>query len=751
MAIRFDTATDKAVASDSAYLRGVSGDPGWSLVFLLRLNSTPGAFARVGGRGLANGSISQRGWGILCRNGSTNRLYPTWCSGSTQQGIDNAASNLTTGVWVHACIQYQIVEDDRYLAYYFNGTLVDSILLVGAHNNTGLPWQWGADPQDGTGCGPFDLAEIEVVNQILSPAQVASLVTANGFKRLRDIGVTPANYHDLFTSSASANWTDKVGSVTMTPTGLALPVSTYIDHPPMDAPIIDADAAVDVRTTGKAQAEDQEPVVEWRDLSGRKLHLAETVAGFGGLYLNGNRDRWPVVWFENLDLATGLPPTSPRTLSFPSGVRFNPAAFTVEAVVVSRGWRYDFQSAGGSAPSEDFTFHTLWSVDGNTTPSTRLIVGRNTDNTVFVSGVARTANTANNGSELWARTGTSAAAENNPGAMLFCPTSPTLIIHRGGSSRQVGLNDLSDANTGVLAGSYAAAASSGQGSIGGNPSNRFFGFDGGFLLFRVYNRVRTDPECEARRDELHDAGYINKSPSKISLVMGSSSAWGQEASDGRSLWYLHDKLSASAQDSWWFNHATPRSRFDANKTYNLGSPSITYTVPSHNNHAEDTHDAIVAAFPDKQVDYWVWGLINDCSGDPDGSPQSAADTLARLKTFITNRRTAAGSKMRRVIVFDAWRTVAFTNSSMNDARLSLNESLLSDPLAGSLWTHRVPIAGSLVDDMEASAANPYTNDDKHPSPDGFMYIYELGLRGFAGGGASRCRSRSRARASAIGS
>lgn len=675
-----------------------------------------------------------RAWGIRLHNGTSARLTLNWYTSGSDIGvaIPLVYANRST-VSIATSTEYDLLiicvpGPPFTLRMFLNGVEVfadDGANAVALTTYiTDIPdattdvFSFGKDAKSGTNNATFDLGEVEMATAGFTAttdfaALASSLYNSAVYRRIKDVGgYTVANYFDLFTIDTTGPYPDKVGSESLTASGtVTAPTTTHITHFTMLEPIAQFSSPATTcydATSGGSLVSNNGNVSRWEDQSGRKLHLTVASAGHEPVLRSGAYDFNASVFFDKFD-SSWNPQATGLTIS---GVRLNPGAFSVAGVYSARGWRGDLNGTSANNPG---AFNTIWSVDGNTSPSTRLVLGIDASGSEYSSGILRTPNAANSG------TVPVKGSDGTPGGQLFAPTSPSFLVHSSdGTSIFVGLNDLSSANSATLTQAYAAANTSGGIVVGRNPNNVNFNFDGGIYVLNFYNRAITQAERESLRDTWDAAGYFTKSPTELWFGMGSSSMWGQEAAYGRELFHFLWHTKPQARRAWIYNYGSPRARLDVDSTYTTTTAN---TVPKHDTHAVDTIDIVQGLFSTLSVRLITWAGINDLAGAA-GAPtaaQTAADTLTKLNTYLTNRITSIGSsRIRQSVVFTVWVNTDMAGAELTE-RTTCNDGLFTDAGYGTNWRKVIDLRSTVLDDM-TTAGSTYTSDSKHPNETAFTTI-----------------------------
>lgn len=752
--IRCDAGSDVATGKTSAKWQS-SG----MLRRLFRLNSTPtSTLRRLCGQGVT-GTGNRKGWGVSVHNGGTVGLVLQWFEAAVNNG-GAAAASLSNNVIYDLLIVFDnskpgggagIPAANAKVRVFLNGTeVVDGsgdglgVAVTGipdiansAADGSGTPaaYTWGKDSASATNNAALaDHGEEEWSSDVPSdPAALASALYNSGvFKRLREFGYTITNYYPAV-GNETTTLTDCAGGDDLTCTSITVPVSTYCDHPAMYEPLaefIRADLYCYDATSGGSLVANNGAASRWEDISGRKLHLTVASAGQEPHLRNGSTDLFPSLFFDKFNSSWDPQATGLQI----ADVRLNPGAFTVAGVYSARGWRGDLNGTSANNPGG---FNTIWSVDGNTSPSTRLVLGIDAGGADYSSGIVRIPNATNTG------TSPIKGSDGTPSGQLFAPTSPSLLIQSSdGTDIYVGINDLSTANSATKTQAFAAANTTGGIVVGRNPGNVNFNFDGAIYALKFYNRAITSGERTAIRDAYEAQGLITVNPTEIWFGMGSSSMWGQQAAYGRELFHYLWNTKAQARRAWIYNYGSPRSRLDVDSVYTTTSVN---TVPKHDTHAVDTIDIVQGLFPTLPVRLVTWAGINDLSGAL-GAPtaaQTAVDTMTRLNTYLDNRITAIGaSRIRQSVVITPWINSDMAGAELTE-RTAFNAALFTDAGYGVKWRKVIDLRSTVLDDMTTAGAT-YTSDSKHPNETAFASIIgpAVASKMLHTSGARRCRARS---------
>lgn len=721
----------------------------FSLVGIFRINATTGAYNLLCGRGATNASVALRNWAICCDSGSgvggnSNRLRFSWNRGSTDEALNtNSGNSDANGAMVNGRINHIAFtfNGTDSIKCYLNGTLCFDAVVTGTPNDNAYAFTWGADPGSASTGGPLDIAEWEVTSEVLTQAQVTALVNdwnpaaaTGSLKRIRDLGLTPANYWDML-GNETTTITDKAGSLNGTGSGVTLPLSTYLDHPPMAEPIAVFDAASGVydATSGGSACTDGVAVARWEDSSGRKLHLTESTEADRPVYRAASGDPFPGIFFNKFPSTSSPDTASVAKLSI-SGVRFNTASMTVAAVFDTVSVANEYYESNVNA---DRTFKTLWCNDN--AAGGRVLLSREVASGVaggvWSSGVVRS-----EGVNL-----DSGGGQSTPSAYAFVPCTPTLLVYCSDSTKTqkqgVAINDFSAANIRTSTTALAAVGTAGSFHLGYNPNASGglanHGHWGAFYKLTIWNRpvatlgasagsLTPGATLEALRDAYDTAGLITKNPRALVLVDGSSSAEGLAASDGRNLSYRLWANDRTYRRSWIMNIGSRVAKVTADVT------GGTVNVPSRDNHATDTWDIWAARFATVPRHTFFWGGLNDINGSTgsdSGSTSTAEDLLTAVETYLTNRQTAQGEHLLGSalwplsVVFELWES-DITDGDEGDRIAEYNGLLDTSESRGVLYNRIVRISETALADINAAAADDYTGDNRHPNPAGFALLFD---------------------------
>lgn len=712
-AVQSDAALRISATASTANHIDIGTSPGlldaqnaFSMVMVFRLNANTGTYNFLCGRGAGSGTMSLRNWAILCDSGSgaggsTNRLRFAWVRGSTEEGGDSDADGaLTVGRWHQLVFTYNGTTTVR---CYLNGVECWAPTITGPPNNNTVAFRFGHDAQAGgaTG-GPVDIAEVEVLSNVLTQAEVTALfndfvpATAAGtLYRVRDVvaGKSVSNYWDMLGNET--NPTDKAGSLNGTSSGVTLPSSTFLDHPPMREPIIHvrADAGL-FSDAGVTAAVAEGRVQQWNDQSGRKLHLTQTTAGLQPRWLRTNK-RAPYVWFDKFD--AGAQAWRYPQFTFPTNVRLNSQNFT--AVTVSR---LQSMSSNGEAAGNNNFFYTLWQIDGG--GNTRFNVGSVASGDLEQSAIVRFAG----------------VDSGLAGAALYSPSSPSLFIVEGGAAAaNVWVNDGVGNNTKSFSAASATGAS-GQGTLGGHNSNTQFSYWGGIYEFRLFNTQLGTTARAAERSRAASLWPITLAPAELLFVHGSSSAEGYASIHDNGIASQLFEKTSRFRNAWVYNMGKGSARLNTTTT---DAGDATGTVWTHSTSATKSTDHIAADWPGVPVSMLNWLGTNDLA-----NTRTAADILSDgdepdIKDFIDARRTAIGATR---IKTSALMQISANNefdAGEQTQRATLNAAMFTDPGYGVQW-NKVIRLNPLLDDLASAAADPFTiSDNKHMNDAGFELRY----------------------------